>query len=686
MTSLLLAFSVSVSPGASVVETNAATELQTFLGKRLSDGTVLTVDGTDKVVFHVGDTDFAKVKGLSSEGFKDEEWVVRSYGGDIVLNGGGRGVLYAVWHFLEDDCGLGFFGNDDTEIPSGSLALGKLDRRGRPHFRWRNIYRGGPLEKCHPDYAARRRINTNNEHPIPPAFGGDEMFGPPYIVHTYNWYFPKDRYFAQHPEYYALRNGKRFPGPGGQLCLSNPDVRRLLKEKLLAYIAQGEEKARATGQRLPLFYDLSMNDNWNLCECEACKAECEKYNPSGQQIRLMNELAEAIRDRYPHVCLKTIAYFYTEPAPKGGVKAAKNVCVGLCDTRTNSASSIREDEHAVFRDLVESWRTCCDRIVIEDYAVIYDERTRSFPFPSEKYFADHFRYMAEQNVFGFFIEQEYCDIADQHELKYYLQSQLMEDPSADVKALYRTFMTRYYGPAAKFVGAARKRLAEAREQRHAFIGWLANVGAFDFLTEADTAYMRACYDEAEKAVSADAKRLARVKKSRRGVDDLSEIQAKAPKPDARGVLVLEGDLISNMTPSVVSAVDDPEYPCGKAMRCDVDAEPNRYFHPPLTWGLWDVATDKGMGSGAIEISSKHGYQWYDLGEQTFPGSGYMYFTRRWSVQICPAFPGIAGKRFRIRALIRCAGPVFHSDETGKSWIDFARFELTPVTNDTKPNT
>ena len=53
------------------------------IAKALNDGQV-TVEGEDGVVFHVGDTDFARAHGLSSAALKDEEWVVRSFGRDVV--------------------------------------------------------------------------------------------------------------------------------------------------------------------------------------------------------------------------------------------------------------------------------------------------------------------------------------------------------------------------------------------------------------------------------------------------------------------------------------------------------------------------------------------------------------------------------------------------------------------------
>ena len=65
-----------------------------------------SVGGNTNVVFHVGDDAFAVTHGMKSSAFAEEEWAIKSFDGDVVLNGGGRGVFYAVSHFLEDECGV----------------------------------------------------------------------------------------------------------------------------------------------------------------------------------------------------------------------------------------------------------------------------------------------------------------------------------------------------------------------------------------------------------------------------------------------------------------------------------------------------------------------------------------------------------------------------------------------------
>ena len=140
-------FSVAMPGAPESWEKTAVAELKAYLGKSALDGKV-TVEGCDAVVFHVGDTDFAKSKGLGSDAFADEEWCIRSFGRDVVLNGGGtRGALYAVFRFLEDDCGIRWWMDGDEDVPAARpLKFAKLDRRGKPFFAVRDIYRDSPAD------------------------------------------------------------------------------------------------------------------------------------------------------------------------------------------------------------------------------------------------------------------------------------------------------------------------------------------------------------------------------------------------------------------------------------------------------------------------------------------------------------------------------------------------------------
>ena len=151
-------------------EMTAVYELEDCLKKLVSD-TSIQIEGAE-ACFHVGDTEFARKQGVTSESLQDEQWTAKSFGSDVVLLGGGtRGTLYAVYHFLEDVCGVRWWSDDDEDVPSaGRLALKPFDLKGRPSFRCRQIYRKG---RTNWRTAARCRLNGNGDYAIPIEWGAE---------------------------------------------------------------------------------------------------------------------------------------------------------------------------------------------------------------------------------------------------------------------------------------------------------------------------------------------------------------------------------------------------------------------------------------------------------------------------------------------------------------------------------
>lgn len=492
-------FSVSLPSDPKPWEKTAAGELKTWLSQAAKDSEV-SVNGCDAVVFHVGDTELAKEKGLV--GLEDEKWVIRSFGSDVVLNGGGsHGAIYAVSHFLEDFVGVRFWSDDETDLPEGVrqpaadedarasvsrvLALPALDATGRPVFRYRDIYRCGDPAKATPRFAMMRRLNRNGDAHVPQAWGGEFTYGPPYHCHTFDRMIPWKTYGKEHPEWFSLWEGKRIGGvESGQLCLTNPDVRALLLKVLRENIARGDAAAKAAGVPAPRVYELSMNDSKVYCQCASCMAEVERYGHSGFHLNLVNEFADEIAKTRPELYFSMLTYLYTEPPPKGGVKPRDNVIVKLCDTRSNQAAPLTDPCNREFRDFLGSWSVLAKNLIVWDYAVSFVNPSVFFPFASEFAYADTFRTFRENNVFGVFLEHEH-PFTDMYELKYYLESRLFEDPYQDGISLIVDFMKRYFGAAGKPIFKARHHLDKIRRERGGFLTFMPQAEAFDFITIAD---------------------------------------------------------------------------------------------------------------------------------------------------------------------------------------------------------
>lgn len=529
-------WSISLPAAAKPWEATAASDLEEYLCRRLG-GKKLRVNGQDRLVFHVGDTEFAKRKGLASVDLDDERWIIRSFGRDIVLNGGGRrGCLYAVSHFLEDCLEIRWWSETEENVPAPSnVSLGSLKAEGKPKFLYRDIYRTFDPMKATTRLALRRRLNRNGDVAWTGASGGAFGYGPPAHAHAFDHYLPWAEYGKTHPEWFSLVDGKRHGGggynDGGQLCFANSGAfRQLFLERLLANIERGRVEARAAGQEPPRLYDVSMNDNRRYCACEKCKAAAERVNPSGVYLAFVNWLAGEVAQRYPDVYLTMLAYYFTEEPPKNGMKVADNVIVKLCNTRANMAASLADDGNRTFRDLVSAWKNHAKNVFVWDYDITYTKESVGFPFASELHFADKYRLYADNNVTGIFWEQEEQDRSDLFDIKYYLKTKLFEDPSVDYpKLLERTFSEYFGRGAGPHVLSARRRLEEARVRNKGYLRWYPQIEQFDYICAEDIAFMQAEYEAAAKAAGGNAIHLRRLAKARAGLDRLAVFRQNTKK-------------------------------------------------------------------------------------------------------------------------------------------------------------
>ena len=711
-------------------ERTAMEELSHYLEKRVAGS--LRIGGEEGITFHVGDTPLAEREKVLSTQLPPERWVIRSYGKDVLLNGGGpRGALFAVYHFLEDACGVRWWSEFEEDIPSpGPLDLPALDRQGEPAFAFRDIYRA---EQGADSVRTERRLRMNAHGGA--AFGGAFSFGPPRFCHTFDNYLNAEENLEKHPEWFSLRNGKRIGGQRqGQLCLTNPEVRDEMLKRLIAFIEQGYEEARKTGVEPPRIYDISHNDNQAYCTCERCEAAAKQYGLSGVNLNFVNALAGAIAQKYPDVLLCTWAYQYTQDPPKGGVRPADNVIIRLCDTDSNQAASILEPDNRPYHDRLEAWSAITKHLFIWDYAITFSATLTGLPFPSEFHYGDLFRLYRDNHVSGIFWEHEHPYLADMWELKFFLETRLMEDPDLDCEALIKRFMREYYGPAGDGILAYRKHLDRIRREKGAFVSWFPSLAAFNYISDADIAVCNRHLDAAEVAVAGNPRLLARARHARQGLDRLTcmrhsaihhhipgetdarpamapEVRAAAerlrrdwpewirPYPDSAKLIKREMDRLSGVLemgrvlppPERFAAnrfydfytshlsshgeheriVDDPESPVGRAMRSDADK--SHYFSLPFSGGVYDGQLKKHLGGGTIAKPEGPSYHWYRICRTTLTKDPYLWLTRAWTTQLKIAnyLREPEGKSFEIWASVKFTGPLFFPDAQGESfiWID-----------------
>ena len=722
-------------------EASAMTELGDYLAKRI-DGT-LTVGGRSAVVFHVGDTEFAKANKCFSSDFMDEQWIIKSVGNNVILNGGGtRGALYAVYHFLEDYCDIHWWNEYEDYVPkASSLTLPALDAKGRPAFLYRDIYCYHETNKEHPGYmpfAIRNRLNRAGDMHGTPEFGGIFDYGPPYHCHTFARYIPEKTYFKEHPEYFPLIGGNRIGGDIYQLCLTNLEMRQLFLEKLLKSIEKGYADASRLNIAPPRLYDVSMNDaRDNFCQCPSCKAEIAQYGHSGHVLKFVNYMAENVAKRYPEIYITTLAYFACDKPPKGGVRALDNVVIKLCDTTTNQAASILEEENKGFKEFVSEWRKFAKNLFIWDYSVVYPNCLNTMlPFASEFHYSDLLKHYIANNVTGVFWEHEYAEKTDMYELKWFMEAKLMEDPHQDAEKLLELFFTRFYGAAGKYILQYRRSIDEARRKNKSVITWTAKFTSFNFIDNDLILKSEALFDQAEAAVADDPQALLHVRRARIGldfiavrrsiptfthgvvlpemrlqmspvdiahrsldafgawadrfpnaknlknsvriwsnIDSLSHGAAPVPKElEGRNVIDFYPMHFDNQGPHSIRPDKDPESPVGDVFRIDVAT--NVKYKLPLEAGFYDLGNKKSLAIKYFDtIPEEPGYHWFKLPPVKLPFDGYAYFTRAWTIQLPIIYTTLQDKPVEVWFSAKFVGPQFHAGDKGADYIYVDRIVL-----------
>ena len=367
----------------------------------------------------------------------------------LVFGGKGRGLLYGVYAFLEDELGIRFLNPDVTHVPRrAQLTIGSLDRTGAPVMEYREP---AITEIRNTEFAVRRRCNGMLRREFPEKFGGGVGYADGFFVHTFTKLLPPDIYFEEHPEYYAEIGGRRIREKT-QLCLSNPDVLELVKARVLEELRK---------QPTATLFSVSQDDNYNGCTCPKCRAVDEaEGSMAGSLIRFVNAVAEAVEEEFPNVVIDTLAYQYTRKPPKI-TRPRHNVSVRLCSIeccfvhplrtcRSDDPDAPNIDLSQPFAEDLIGWGKMCNRLYVWDYVTNFSHYW--MPHPNLHVLADNVRFFAENGVKGVF--EQGCAAPGGGEftgLRSYLLSKALWNPDLDEELVISEYLCGVYGAAAPYL-------------------------------------------------------------------------------------------------------------------------------------------------------------------------------------------------------------------------------------------
>ena len=446
------AYTIVVPAAASPSQKYAAEELRDYAEKMTGVKLPIATDAAPlpaKAIL-IGETKYSRglvsdaqerVPPLGTDGFR----LVARTPHLLVIGSPDRGALYGVYELLERFGGCRWYASWCEKVPRRDrfAVPDTLDDAQVPAFAMREPFWWDVLQNG--AFAARLRVNSRSWRSNEEKFGGTPFrFGGGLgSCHTFNALLPPEKYFDAHPEYFSMVKGKRLK-ERTQLCLTNPDVLRIVTSNVLACIRRDPTAD---------YYGVSQNDWYNYCECPACAAvDAEEESHAGTMVRFVNAIAEAVEKEFPDKIIETLAYQYTRKPPKK-TKLRHNVMPCLCTIECDFSRPLpdsRYHQNVKFVEEIKAWHAQATRLYVWDY--VTDFHCYPYPFPDAYALQGNVQFFRDNGVYALFEQgdRQGCN-AGFAELKAWLLAKWMWNPERPMKPLLDDFFAGFYGAGAPFV-------------------------------------------------------------------------------------------------------------------------------------------------------------------------------------------------------------------------------------------
>ncbi len=271
------------------------------------------------------------------------------------------------------------------------------------------------------------------------------------------------KYADEHPEYFALIDGKRDTSNlsvlgGGNLCLSHPKTVELWIEEMREFFQKNPQ--------LDIFPVCPSDCMTRICECAECQAQLSPH--LGETGLFSNyvwgfaaRVAKAAKAEFPDKKVGLFAYSQYREVPDCLEEIPDNLAVMICYQRQNERTP---EGKRLIRATVEAWSKKVASVYLWTYPHLnYWKPWRHYPrfYPhllAEDIRANH----ALGNIKGEFVESESFDASEAmlrdwkydfhypylNHLTAYLIAKLLWEPELDLDALLDDYCLRFYGPAA----------------------------------------------------------------------------------------------------------------------------------------------------------------------------------------------------------------------------------------------
>jgi len=304
------------------------------------------------------------------------------------------------------------------------LRITKLDLQEAPGFLSRNIWGS--------------RWSGMNLWKVWNGAGGKRI----HCGHAWGSQVPKDT-FEKHPEYFALRDGRRVQG--SWYCTSNPGLRAAFAQGILEQIQKGSSAV-----------SISPPDGRGYCECEACRRQDDPalLEPSTGHVCISNrycdfyqDVARRVAREAPNALLSFYCYADYTQAPSGGMRLPPNLCAWLAPIRYCRFHPIGHascPSRVQLAELVDSWSSVAQKVAYRTYN--YNLADVIVPFSMISVWKHDLPYLHRKGCIG--INNETLANWQIYGPHIYLSARLAYNPTADADAIMDDFFLHSYGPKA----------------------------------------------------------------------------------------------------------------------------------------------------------------------------------------------------------------------------------------------
>jgi len=348
-----------------------------------------------------------------------------------ILGNSPLATLYGAYEFLEQGLGIRWYlpGELGEVVPQQkTIRIPVLNISRSPSFPMRWIGMG--------EWALRNKQNRCED--------GFVIY--PGIYHTQTAILPHAKYFREHPEFFALVNGKRSGNPECKLCTSNPAVAAEVARNMARFL---DEKPQIS------LISLSPTDGMLWCECEQCKALDETDVPRDQKMsrRMLlfyNAVAAELRKSHPEAQMLVGAYHvYTWPPKDPAMKADPMLSVIICHYEDYClAHSVADPDcppNERYRKLIKAWQNLGCKVYFYEY--YWKVNWMDLPWPIVHSIKDDIPWYKKQGIQGVYTQFSEDNVWTLFP-GYYVAARLLWDVNTDTDALMSKMCDDLFGKAA----------------------------------------------------------------------------------------------------------------------------------------------------------------------------------------------------------------------------------------------